>query len=1233
MGDKGFYNQLTNLYPVTKTLRFALLPVGETREFLDTKLLLEADETLAANYKELKKLVDKYHKKVIAETLDAGELPVSLLEDYESKVRADEDVEDVEEKLRKEVANILTAHPDFKKLFGKDLVTELLPTIAETEEEHNIVSSFSRFTSYLVNYNSKRRALYTAEENRLAVATRTINENLPRFVNNMKVYEQLSETDISLYPEIAQLEKHLGEICLDKMCDIHGFNHVLGQKGIEFYNQVITGVTTDRGLIKGLNAIISEYNSQNKQRLPLFTPLYKQMLSDTDTKSFVLAEVFETDTDVLEALKKSFEELERMLYGTGEPSVMDVYGDLSQHDTSGMYINADKDLTILSNSVYGSWSALNECISTAYDDAYTGKKKIGTSAYDAEKEKALKGKKCYSLDELQEFADCHMESGVRIADAFEKRVITLISDIKEKQGALSYAMGTHKVEKSVRKNTALVSCIKNYLDSILELLRFLSLLDGNKNQMGRDEAFYAKHVAIMDTYRINGFTPLYNKTRNYITKKEHSDDKIKLNFGVATLLAGWDVNKESDNLGTIFLKDGKYYLGIVDSNYRKGFKDIPVTADNEEYYEKMEYKLLPTPNKMLPHVFFSKSGIEKYTPSEEVMRIYKSGSFKKGNNFSLEDCHTLIDFYKDAISQVEDWKVFDYKFSDTASYNDIGEFFREVTDQGYSMRMKKVPASYVDEMVSDGRMYLFQIYCKDFAENSKGKLDLQTIYFKMLFDSRNLECPVYKLNGGAEVFYRKPSINIEDAVVHKKGDTLISKNPLNATQKKVAKWDIVKEKRYTKEQFMLHVPVTLNFVSKNQSYMNQTVNGIIKELDDYHVLGIHRGERNLIYATVINSKGEIVDGQQYSLNVITNEYSGGKQKVDYHQLLENREGERDEARKNWQSIEQIKDLKTGYLSHAIHAITQLAIKYNAFIVIENLDTGFVRGRQKIEKQVYQNFERMLIQKLNFLVIDKDRSLENVQIPGGALAAYQLTGPFESFAKLGNQSGILFRVPTWGISGTDPVTGFTNMLWPNYETIDKSKRYFEKFDSIRYNPERDYFEFSFDYGNFNSKAEGTKTGWTVCTYGRRIKVFRNPEKQNKWDSMDYYPTEEFRALLDERGISYATGDCLKDIILEQNDAAFFKGLTEVIKMTLQMKNTGFTTEPEDDFFQSCVMNADGTFYNSRIAPEKLPRSVDANGAYNIARKGIILIEKIRHAEENEKIKLFVSNKEWLQYAQK
>lgn len=301
------------------------------------------------------------------------------------------------------------------------------------------------------------------------------------------------------------------------------------------------------------------------------------------------------------------------------------------------------------------------------------------------------------------------------------------------------------------------------------------------------------------------------------------------------------------------------------------------------------------------------------------------------------------------------------------------------------------------------------------------------------------------------------------------------------------------------------------------------------------------------------------------------------------------------------------------------------VKYHAIVVLEDLNMGFMRGRQKVEKQVYQKFEKMLIDKLNYLVDKK----ADASVSGGWLNAYQLTSKFDSFQKLGKQSGFLFYIPAWNTSKIDPVTGFVNLLDARYQNVEKAKAFFSKFDAIRYNKDKDWFEFNLDYDKFGKKAEGTRTKWTLCTRGMRIDTFRNKEKNSQWDNQEVDLTAEMKSLLEHYYIDIHGN--LKDAISAQTDKAFFTGLLHILKLTLQMRNS--ITGTETDYLVSPVADENGIFYDSRSCGEELPENADANGAYNIARKGLMLIEQIKGAEDLGNLKFDISNKAWLNFAQK
>ena len=98
--------------------------------------------------------------------------------------------------------------------------------------------------------------------------------------------------------------------------------------------------------------------------------------------------------------------------------------------------------------------------------------------------------------------------------------------------------------------------------------------------------------------------PLYNKTRNYLTQKAYSTEKIKLNFECPTLLNGWDLNKEEANLGVILLKNEKYYLGIINPYCKKIFKIQEKDSNSENNYKKWNISYCQDQTKCYQKYFF-----------------------------------------------------------------------------------------------------------------------------------------------------------------------------------------------------------------------------------------------------------------------------------------------------------------------------------------------------------------------------------------------------------------------------------------------------------------------------------------------------------------------------------------------------------------------------------------------------------------------------------------------------
>ncbi len=121
------------------------------------------------------------------------------------------------------------------------------------------------------------------------------------------------------------------------------------------------------------------------------------------------------------------------------------------------------------------------------------------------------------------------------------------------------------------------------------------------------------------------------------------------------------------------------------------------------------------------------------------------------------------------------------------------------------------------------------------------------------------------------------------------------------------------------------------------------------------------------------------------------------------------------------------------------------------------------------------------------------------------------------------------------------------------------------------------------------------------------------------------TDEFNKLFEKFGIDKTN---IKNSISQRDDKEFFEPLINLFKLTVQLRNS--VTGSLEDYILSPVKNAKGEFYDSRTCGYDLPKDADANGAYNIARKGLMLINRIKETPEGKKVDFAISNAEYLNF---
>lgn len=1229
----------SSCFPITKTLRFELKPINETLENINKSSILETDIELANDYKKMKKLIDEYHRHFIEKTLNTLQLPQEslntlskLLNSENEKNSNNKKINELQKAIKKHITKEFAQQAIIKednKLFKQALITTFLPNyFVNNNKALELINKFKGFTTYFEGFNTTRKNIYDGTKDHVSIPYRLINDNFAKHVQNNRIVTRIKEKHPDLWQELEQQATKLIDSSLSIFFTPEEYHHALSQSQIDVYNQLIGGIKNESDNIQGLNETINLYNQRAKTNLPRFYFLYKQILSEK--ASFKIDQI-ESDQQLIDMLG----EFNRTLNSDWFHKLTQVIDSIPSN-LDDIYISA-QFFPMLSYHFFKDHSIITNALIAVFDEESAQTKKKKTN----KKSEKLPWKYLSIAELCQKLAKANLDDN-KITEQLLCDYLQKISNegyqvwFDARQAQLeqintTFSEKSHDSTFSIRQQTECIDEIKSYLDSFQLLLHKLKIIAIDNNFI--EAACSSFYSLFLPCYEIlQSIIPLYNKVRNYLSQKPYSIQKIKLNFANSCLLKGWDANSEENYTSVILRKNNHYFLGILDKKYNKLLKKHNSTKSSvavEKGYQKMYLKFLTEANKMLPKVFFSIKWLKKHPIKDPSIREkYKNKTHnKKSENFNLQDCHQLIDYYKECITQYEKWEIYNFQFSETASYHNMDDFYWELEQQGYRVSFDNtISEDEIHQYVSDGKLYLFEIWNKDFSENSKGKANLHTLYWLALFCQTNLEQTQYKLNGSAEIFWRKASLQKNAEPTHSKNVPIKNKNKNSRKKLSQFPYDLIKDKRFTEDKFLFHVPITLNYLTTKQTEgnFNTRVNRYLIQKQDFNIIGLDRGERNLLYLSVIDKHGKLIE--QRNLNTFLGLHDI---KIDYHDKLDQREKARQEARRSWQSIQNIKELKAGYLSQIIHEITQLMLKYNAVIVLEALNSGFKNSRQRIEKQVYQKFEKALIDKLNYLVTKPARFPQSDEELAPLFSPLQLSYLFDSFKK--NQSGFVFFVPAWNTSKIDPTTGFVNLLRPKYLNVEQSQQFFNLFTAIRFNPEENYFEFSVDYRKFNATSQDSVHCWTICSCGdgknndiNGARYVWNPQNK-KHERINI--TQQMKDLLSQENIVYQNGDDIKEAIVNVNSAHFHRQLTRYLSIILTLR---YYSE-QNDYILSPVKNSRGEFYDSRCfnIDSDLPCDPDANGAYHIALKGLCLFHDL--TQDNPKLNT-ITNKSWLSFAQ-
>lgn len=1289
----SLFNDFTGKYELSKTLRFELKPIGKTEDFLRDNKVFEKDKLIDDHYHQIKYYFDTLHREFIYDALCGASFPVALYKDYynaiqrlktakrEEKKNEKNKLKKIEDQLREKVVekfsntakawkNDLTTKGIAFKQDGVEILFEegvlgvlktkfgnssdndpKAPPIKFTEpitgEEKNLFDLFKGFFTYFSNFNNTKRNLYSDEAQDTAVSNRAINENLRKFTENAIQFNEQKKK---------YLEAGLtaGE---QKIFELAFYNQCYTQDGIDAYNRVIGGYTTEKGeKIQGINEKINLYNQQHKdKKLRQFAQLFKQILSKKDKRARFIE--ITDDNGVFATLREFITLNDKKLVDA--TTLMDSFLRNDElYDFSRVYVKGAA-LNTISNKWFNNWSTIGSLLRT------DGKKKNKNTHAEVESVKlpdfvslarfkealescgdiAVSDLFNHDYQEIYQNSANHYESFLKIWAQEWRKCVNEHGKTKDTAEAMM------KKDKSYRRdNEEQVATIKAYCDAALavfQMMKYFALEKGRKKiepDNGTDAAFYNFFNAYYHDYPVPAY---YNEFRNYLTKKAHlgrllfpafdekleqrhplskrrldGAEKIKLNFENGMLLSGWDKNKESQYYGVLFHDGAKFLLGIMTKEHHDLFKDPQKFSDNTSSGDlmKIEYRQLNNVFKQLPRIAFAEKNKDKYGITKELEEIRKE--FKKFQEtrkknkklrFDQKKLNKLIDLYKKVLRVSYSA---DFNFGDALNreYNSINDFFSAVERATYTLKSIPINRGYVDKVVSEGKMFLFEITNKDFKKQKSSADNLHTLYFKALFDAKNLVSSILKLSGGAEVFFRPKNDNLGKKK-DKKGK------------------DVSDHKRYGENKIFLHLPIVLNMGAGGDFGFNGQVNKLIAEdakNQKIKIIGIDRGEKHLAYFALIDQNGKLL-----KCGDLDGELPNGGS---YLEKLEEKAGRREEARKEWRTIENIKELKNGYISWVVRKLADMMLDENAMLVFEDLTIGFKRGRQKIEQQVYQKLELALVQKLNYLV-QKD-AIEGTA--GHYLKAHQLTPQVQTPQDIGKQCGAVFYVSPGYTSLTCPQCGYRKNISFYFENIEKAKKQINDIN-LRITERNGGFVVVYTLSDTEKGVGGTfevssnvqrirwhRAGTDYAKNHRRGESVIEESKSKTGVAKRYDITECLKGLFNDAqyGIG-AKSKYTSDDFTTSNSADFYRNLFRYLDSMLYSRNSISGTDTDYIQCPRCLFHSDNGFQGHKY-------NGDANGAHNIARKGLLALRKIQNATDPEAVKwgdLKIDVKEWDKFVQR
>ena len=1255
-----YYENFKNLYPVTKTVQFELVPDERTKEIIEKDGLLLEDEERNENIAVIKDLITECHKHFINENMAPGELQIdwtSLKDAYaaytEEKTKGTQKgLSDVQKHYRKVISQHLVNCPGYKALKGTILFDVTLKEIVEylsmenAEELCRIIDSFEGYTSFFQDFYDKKDRIYGDEEKEGTIAYRVVHENFPIWISAISIYEEMyekyGEEMEAAYAELKQHITFFAEYSLPDVFTLDFYSNLLCAEGIAAYKKLINGIQISEDVIvEGLNKTASTYAQRNKEKV-LKLPVLKKAIQTMDTSMNFSFDKIQNDTDCLRVLS----DLTDSLYsGNLYDRICVFFNNLAAYDPNEIFIHKNM-LSKVSVTLFGQWDSLRNLLR----DYVEGKYSVPLKSKDKKAIEAWLNREYIPL------SDIHAAISASGSEkTFSKYVDTLLSGVNSAKllcAEFDEKQDAHlKTGVKLSENRDFKSYIKTYLESVNHVAETMKVFAVKGDTEKGD--FYLTFDELYEG--ICELRTVYRMVRNYFMKKPYSVEKIKLNFGNQNLLGGWSSSVLNKNGGLILRKGRNYYLAIANkvkkANLETLLKVETAGSADTGFYDVFVTDVLPSVSKFVPKVLFTKAVKEYFaentdaesyvlqddkkfiapiTITNEVWQLYHTKKYTLGYAKETGDTAGFEDALKKWVALhlevlLKHRSSCKFNFSEFAELEDGGtvkvkcafsnmpEFTQKADTCMFRTSRISIPEEIVDAMTQRGDLLLFRIRNNplDYYALYEDYIvkDLNTMYFLSLFTDKNLKENRNRMCGNAAIRYRRKSIS--GFPTHKKGETLVSKvdtdgipvpsdvymelshylngkggtlSPkaekyLKKVNTKIAKEDIIKDKRFSVDKFLFTLPIDLNVKSANPTTItefNATLNAQLRE-SDVSVLSICRGQDSLLNAALVAPDGNVVFSK--NLDVINGH--------NYKAKFKKRRLDSLASEQKWNYTSTVKDLQEGYVSAVVPLVIQMALENNAVIAFADTRKLKKTKGNLLEDGAYDLLMSSVQKKLCFYVQKQD--MEN---------ALQLCLPVED-KYVSVQNGIVFFVSPAQTKEIDPTTGYFNNL--KFRDIARNARTKKEFicnlDNLEYEESTDSFVFTIDCSKYDAYVPSNDL-WEIYTPAAKHMADKNGEIICQTPSADLKRTLK-KMCLDIKSSKLI--EEISEIEADKTTAWFFGDLFQAFAVSARMK----VYDPKSGswIITSPVRNNSGGFFESSI-------DADSMAAVALGMKTHVILDKVK-----------------------